>query len=113
MDLGDAAIVDKNGKDIVLLERKKLSDLASSIKDGRYAEQSYRLNGYPLHNHNIVYLIEGNVSQYNDKWTRVKPSTLYTTMFSLQYCYQRHVIFITMELFLLVDFEKFSFFPRN
>ena len=85
MDLGDATIVDKNGKDIVLLERKKLSDLASSIKDGRYAEQSYRLNGYPLHNHNIVYLIEGNVSQYNDKWTRVKPSTLYTTMFSLQY----------------------------
>lgn len=85
MDLGDAAIVDKNGNDIVLLERKKLSDLASSIKDGRYAEQSYRLNGYPLHNHNIVYLIEGNVSQYNDKWSRVKPSTLYTTMFSLQY----------------------------
>ena len=28
----------------------------------------------------------------------------YKPLFSLQYCYQRHVIFITLELFLLVDF---------
>ena len=84
MDLGDIAIW--NGEEeLLLLERKKLSDLASSIKDGRYAEQSYRLNGYSLHNHNIIYLIEGNVSQYSSKYTRVKPATLYTSMFSIQY----------------------------
>ena len=84
MDLGDIAIW--NGEEeLLLLERKKLSDLASSIKDGRYAEQSYRLNGCSLHNHNIIYLIEGNICNYCDKWSKVKPGTLYTTMFSIQY----------------------------
>jgi len=58
MDLGDISIWN-NGEELLLLERKSLNDLASSITDGRYAEQSYRLNGYSLHNHNIIYLVEG------------------------------------------------------
>ena len=84
LDLGDISLWNE-GEELLLLERKKLSDLASSIKDGRYAEQSYRLNGHSLHNHNIIYLVEGNVSNYSDKWSKVKPGTLYTTMFSVQY----------------------------
>ena len=84
MDLGDISIWN-NGEELLLLERKSLGDLASSIKDGRYAEQSYRLNGYSLHNHNIIYLVEGTVSQYSNKYNKVKPGTLYTTMFSVQY----------------------------
>ena len=47
----------------LIIERKSLSDLASSIKDGRYDEQSYRLNGLNHHNHNIIYLIEGDVNR--------------------------------------------------
>ena len=39
--------------------------MLSSIKDGRYEEQSYRLNGLSHHNHNIVYLIEGDVNKVN------------------------------------------------
>ena len=47
-----------------LFERKSLSDLVASIKDGRYEEQSYRL----IHASNvaparIMYLIEGMFSQ--------------------------------------------------
>ena len=84
LDLGDISIWNEE-EELLLLERKQLSDLASSIKDGRYAEQSYRLNGYSLHNHNIIYLVEGNISYYSDKWSKVKPGTLYTTMFSIQY----------------------------
>ena len=72
LDLGDISIWNE-GEELLLLERKKLTDLASSIKDGRYAEQSYRLNGYSLHNHNIVYLVEGNISNYSNKWSKVKP----------------------------------------
>ena len=53
MDLGDIAI-HFDDEEIILMERKKLSDLASSIRDGRYKEQSYRLNGNSLHNHNII-----------------------------------------------------------
>ena len=49
---------------IVVFERKSLQDLVSSIKDGRYEEQSHRLihsSGVPTHN--IVYIIEGMYSQ--------------------------------------------------
>jgi len=45
---------------ILLFERKSLTDLLASVKDGRYKEQSHRLiNASPLIPHNIVYLIEG------------------------------------------------------
>ena len=43
----------------VYFERKSVSDLLASIKDGRYAEQSYRLSNCCENMHNIVYLIEG------------------------------------------------------
>lgn len=84
LDIGDISIWN-DGEELLLLERKSLNDLASSITDGRYAEQSFRLNGHSLHNHNIVYLIEGNISTFSGKWSRIKPGTLYTTMFSVQY----------------------------
>lgn len=84
LDLGDISIWN-NEEELLLLERKSLNDLASSITDGRYGEQSYRLNGHSLHNHNIVYLIEGNISQFSSKWSKIKPGTLYSTMFSIQY----------------------------
>jgi len=75
LDLGDFVICLNNNKsdnktetdtveEQVIIERKTLNDLLCSVKDGRYAEQSYRLNNYKtVHNHNIVYIIEGNVNQ--------------------------------------------------
>jgi ERCC4-type nuclease len=62
-----------------------LSDLAASIKDGRYEEQSYRLNGLPLHNHNIVYLIEGDLGKFNSFKERIDKQTIYSAMFSINY----------------------------
>ena len=54
-----------SGNELLLFERKSLNDLAASIKDGRYAEQSFRLGGYEsVPNHNIVYIIEGDLSKY-------------------------------------------------
>ena len=86
LTLGDIIFYDqKMEKDILIIERKKLSDLAASIKDGRYAEQSLRLSNIDTHNHNIMYLIEGNMDNYNSKYTRVTTSALYSSMFSLQY----------------------------
>ena len=81
--LGDIIILnDKEEK--IIIERKSISDLAASIKDGRYAEQSYRLNGLNHPNHNIIYLIEGNInkSRFNDKTENL---TLYSAIFSLNY----------------------------
>ena len=79
LPLGDI-IFCKDEQELLIIERKSVADLAASIKDGRYQEQSYRLDGTPLHNHNIVYLIEGNIARATfDK------SALYSAMFSLQY----------------------------
>ena len=84
LPVGDIIIADLLEEKIII-ERKTLADLASSIKDGRYNEQSYRLNGIPHHNHNIIYLIEGDVSKYNIFKSKTDKNTLYSAMFSINY----------------------------
>jgi ERCC4-type nuclease len=59
--LGDISI-EKDGVELLILERKTVSDLASSICDGRYKEQSFRLNECGVPNHNIMYIIEGSLN---------------------------------------------------
>lgn len=98
LPIGDIIINDET-EDKIIIERKSVSDLLSSIKDGRYEEQSYRLNGLNHHNHNIVYLIEGDVNKVN----RFKPDnhveklTLYSAMFSLNY-YKGFSVFRSFSL---------------
>lgn len=84
LPLGDI-ILCKNEIENVVIERKSLRDLAASIKDGRYEEQSYRLNGLPIHNHNIVYLVEGDVNKFNVFKDRMEKLTLYSAMVSLNF----------------------------
>ena len=84
LPLGDI-IINDGVTDLVIIERKSLSDLASSIKDGRYEEQSYRLNGIQHHNHNIIYLIEGDFNKFNSFRDRIDKQTLYSAMVSIQY----------------------------
>lgn len=84
LPLGDI-IINDGTKDCIILERKTLTDLAASIKDGRYEEQSYRLNGLNHHNHNIIYLIEGDMTRFNTFKERIDKQTLYSSMFSIMY----------------------------
>jgi ERCC4-type nuclease len=83
LPLGDIYFKTNDDVDVLLIERKSFSDLLSSIKDGRYEEQSYRLihsSGFPPHN--IFYLIEGMFSQlYNP----VDKKFILSAMTSLQY----------------------------
>jgi ERCC4-type nuclease len=87
LPIGDIIIKDKDeGGERIVFERKHVSDLASSIVDGRYKEQSYRLDGScPLSNHNIIYIIEGSIASLNSKFTKVKPAAIYSAICSLQY----------------------------
>jgi ERCC4-type nuclease len=80
LDLGDIIIRDDNGADLLIYERKSISDLVASIKDGRYSEQSYRLNGLEHHNHNIIYLIEGTVSK-----TSPEKQMIFSSLLSILY----------------------------
>ena len=84
LPIGDIIIYTEE-KESIIIERKSLSDLSASIKDGRYKEQSYRLNGTDMHNHNIVYLIEGDIFNSNMFKERIDKTTIYSSMFSLQY----------------------------
>jgi len=63
LDIADIVIQTPDNIERVLIERKTVSDLIASFKDNRYSEQSFRLNGYPIFNHNIYYLIEGSIQE--------------------------------------------------
>lgn len=84
LPLGDI-IINDGINDSIILERKTLSDLAASIKDGRYEEQSYRLKGLWHHNHNIIYLIEGDMHRFNTFKERIDKQTIYSAIFSINY----------------------------
>lgn len=75
LEIGDIIICNK-----LIIERKSVADLYSSILDGRYEEQSYRLsNVCEHHNHNVVYLIEGDISRHKHK------GMLMSALFSINY----------------------------
>ena len=84
LHLGDIVICDDEGNYGVIIERKSISDLASSIMDGRYNEQSYRLNNSIIHNHNIIYLVEGNLEAYRP-YSKINKKTIYSAIFTLNY----------------------------
>jgi ERCC4-type nuclease len=67
----------------MVIERKSISDLLASIKDGRYEEQSYRLmhsSGFPPHS--ILYIIEGSMSQLR---TLLEKKIVYSALTSLNF----------------------------
>jgi len=80
LPLGDIIISDDDDNELIIIERKSISDLLASIKDGRYEEQSYRLSGSPIHNHNIIYLIEGLIHP-----KKVDKNVVYSAIFSLNH----------------------------
>ena len=63
-----------------LIERKSLSDLLSSIKDGRYEEQSHRLQ-HAFDPRRVVYVVEGVLSTLK---TPKERKLVHATMTSLQ-----------------------------
>jgi ERCC4-type nuclease len=86
LPIGDFIIADEK-EEIIIIERKTINDLLASIKDGRYNEQSYRLNGLTQHNHNIIYLVEGDVNKVNrfKGDNRTEKLTVYSAIFSLNH----------------------------
>jgi len=83
LHLGDILIKTDEGKDVMIVERKTLTDLLASIKDGRYEEQSHRLkhaSGFP--SHNIVYIIEGMFSSLR---TVMEKKLIISSIASLNY----------------------------
>jgi ERCC4-type nuclease len=83
--LGDIIIYDDNNNEKLIIERKTLLDLASSIRDGRYTEQGFRLQQCSMHNHNIIYLIEGDLRYYKPFKSNIDKKALLSSMVSINY----------------------------
>jgi ERCC4-type nuclease len=79
LHIGDI-VIKHNNEVKIIIERKTISDLVSSIKDKRYEEQSFRLDSLEHHNHNIIYLIEGSCEKENKE-----KQMIYSSIFSLNY----------------------------
>lgn len=85
LPLGDVIICDDAGNEKVIIERKSLNDLASSIRDGRYTEQGYRLNQCEIHNHHIYYLVEGDLRYYRPFKGMPDKKSLLSAMVSISF----------------------------
>lgn len=85
LPIGDIILYDKEDNERIIIERKSLYDLAASIKDGRYKEQSFRLSNSNVPNHNIIYLIEGDWSKYNEKKGRMDKEALLSACTTLNH----------------------------
>ena len=59
LDIGDILFT-LNDETVLIIERKTISDLYSSIKDGRYKEQKCRLFSH-IDRSRIIFLIEGDI----------------------------------------------------
>ena len=85
LPLGDIIICNDEGQEKAIIERKSLADLAASIRDGRYKEQGFRLNQCNLHNHQIYYLIEGDLRFYRPFKGLPDKKALLSSMISISY----------------------------
>ena len=99
LPVGDAIISSPDGEtDYIVFERKSLADLAASIRDGRYKEQSLRLQALPnVHSHNVVYIVEGDFSRYSERFSKIGKGALQSAMCSLNY-YKGFSVVRTMSL---------------
>jgi ERCC4-type nuclease len=85
LELGDIIIKNDNNEVVLIFERKSLADLVSSIKDGRYKEQSFRLSHSELDNKYIYYIIEGNIISFLNKEKEPIKKMLFSSILSLSY----------------------------
>lgn len=80
LEIGDITL--EYETDIFIIERKTISDLLSSIKDGRYEEQCLRLtHACSLPQHHKMYLIEGRYEALPEAQQKLVYSTITSLMF--------------------------------
>lgn len=76
---------------LIIVERKSIEDLLSSVKDNRYNDQITRFNNLNIDNRNIIYIIEGNKNRYFKESSEYK--CLNSCIFTLLYKNKFQVIF--------------------
>jgi ERCC4-type nuclease len=105
LDQGDFIIKDSNENILLIIERKTISDLLSSVKDSRYIEQSERYLELDIPSSKIYYLIEGDYEKF-DK-TSIEFKTIYSCIFSLSYKKEFSLLFTNNTFNTIVIIEQF------
>ena len=116
LEVGDMII--EHESTLLIFERKTMSDLAASIKDGRFREQKQRLKQYPFHR--ITYIIEGNsfesLSSYSTMYG-ISTTSLQSALLSLSYRDGFHVIYTSSisetMAYLLLLYKKLMEHPEK
>ena len=108
--LGDIIFKNAGDEETILFERKSHNDLNASLKDGRYNEQSLRLNSYGICNHKIVYLLEESGQSNRFSKSRIlSANLLHSCIFSLMF-YKGFSVLQTKSIqhtaSMLVDFAR-------
>ena len=89
-----------------IIERKSISDLVGSIKDGRFRDQKERLSETK---NDIIYIIEGNIGK-NGKVGGICKSTIKSSIINLQVKHKFHVFKTDSEIdtleYLLLLYKK-------
>jgi len=105
LDQGDFIIKDSNENILLIIERKTISDLLSSVKDSRYIEQSDRYLELDLPSSKIYYLIEGDYEKFEK--TSIEFKTIYSCIFSLSYKKEFSLLFTNNTFNTIVIIEQF------
>ena len=100
--------IENNLKNIIVaIERKSESDLISSIKDGRYKEQSCRMENININNKDIYYLIEECKSVYNNKNKDTERKIIQSAIISLSYQKKFSILYSKNKLETVYLINKF------
>ena len=95
LSLGDFQIVNADGSEAFIIERKTIADLAASVKDGRYKEQKLRLKEHKRISPctQILYIIEGRLPVDEETVTYgLSSKAMYTFMYNSMFRDGIHVI---------------------
>jgi ERCC4-type nuclease len=86
LDVGDFWIVDEDRKPLVIIERKRIDDFASSLTSGRLHEQKHRLlTNVDTSGAKIVYILEGNLVYENQRIKGKSAAPLYSALWSITF----------------------------
>lgn len=119
LDLGDI-IIENNNKELLVIERKTIKDLAISIKDGRYKEQKERLIGYYVKNGiKVLYLLEGKIEDKGKiagiPYSTIKSSIISTMLRDGIFVYCSRNLVDTFEFIsrVFAKYQKNDIIPQN
>jgi ERCC4-type nuclease len=93
LELGDIHVTDSDHNITLVFERKTLSDLAASVKDGRYKEQKRRILSHCQSKH-VTYIIEGGGLLPQESKHGLSPSVYEGVYINTMYRDGAHVIFV-------------------